>query len=225
MEWVIAPLIIALIVTGAKAFQAWVVWKKHRLEETERLRKFTGSLRTDLILTAPKFPTTYSPPPVPSAGVVLASEVGADYTKLRDLLVAQKYKEADQETARVMLWVASRGKKWLEFLDPESINEFPCSDLRTIDQLWVQNSNGYFGFSIQKEIYNQAGENWIEFAYQVGWMNGEEFKSYEQYTFEISALKGHLPAVGWCWDSMRCYGTAGVWFGGGRFTLFSRRDL
>ena len=30
---------------------------------------------------------------------------------------------------------------------------FPCDDLRTIDQLWVHYSNGKFGFSVQKKIY------------------------------------------------------------------------
>jgi hypothetical protein len=212
MEWVITPLIIALIVTGAKAFQAWVVWKKHRLEETERLRKFTASLRTDLILTAPKFPTTYSPPPVPSAGVVLASEVGVDYTKLRNLLVARKFKEADQETARIMLWVACREKEG--WLDEESINKFPCQDLLTIDQLWVQKSNGRFGFSVQKEIYNQVGKDFDKFADQVEWKVGKEWKNYNELMFEMRAPRGHLSVIG-----------GGGWGEAFWVSLLSRRDL
>ena len=154
MDWAVIGTLAAIVAAAATAISTWLSWKKHRLEEAERLRQFTPPPKPAAPVTTPVFPTTYSPLPSPSTGVVLPSEVGADYTKLRDLLVAQKFKEADQETARVMLWVASRGKKWLEFLDPESINEFPCSDLRTIDQLWVQNSNGRFGFSVQKEIYN-----------------------------------------------------------------------
>jgi hypothetical protein len=34
---------------------------------------------------------------------------------------------------------------------------FPCTDLRTIDGLWVKYSNGHFGFSVQKEIYLSVG--------------------------------------------------------------------
>ncbi|MBO1058259.1 MAG: GUN4 domain-containing protein [Dolichospermum sp. JUN01] len=80
-----------------------------------------------------------------------ASEVNADYTTLRDLLSAKKFKEADKETLRVMLEVTMRENEG--WLDPSSIRRFPCRDLRTIDRLWLESSGGRFGFSVQKEIY------------------------------------------------------------------------
>ncbi|MHC5831684.1 MAG: GUN4 domain-containing protein, partial [Nostoc sp.] len=56
-----------------------------------------------------------------------------DYTRLRDLLAAGEWKEANQETDRVMLAVAGREKeRWFDY---ESIDSFPCEDLRIIDQL------------------------------------------------------------------------------------------
>ena len=77
--------------------------------------------------------------------------VPARYHKLRDLLAAGEWKEADRETARVMLQVASREKEgWLRVEDREN---FPCEDLRAIDKLWVKYSNGRFGFSVQKRIW------------------------------------------------------------------------
>ncbi len=215
MEWFIGTLI-ALFAAVATAFQAWVAWKQHRLDEAERLKKFTASLRPDSTLTTPTFPTTYSPPPVPPVGVVLASEVGADYTKLRDLLVARKYQEANQETAHIMLWVACREKEgWFDY---NSINEFPCQDLRTIDQLWAQNSNGRFGFIVQKEIYNQVGKDFGKFADQVEWMVGGKWKNYEQLMFEMRAPRGHLPGWGGLGRS------SGGWHfvAGGWLYLFSR---
>ncbi len=46
--------------------------------------------------------------------VELKSDAGMDYSKLRDLLKAGKWKEADEETLRVMLAVAKREKEgWL----------------------------------------------------------------------------------------------------------------
>ncbi len=45
---------------------------------------------------------------------------------------------------------------WLRIQD---IQLFPCIDLRTIDQLWVRYSNGRFGFSVQKRIWQSVGEN------------------------------------------------------------------
>ncbi|MFM6508212.1 MAG: GUN4 domain-containing protein, partial [Dolichospermum sp.] len=97
---------------------------------------------------APKASST--PQPV-SPEIQLKSDVGMDYNKLRDLLKAEKWQEADKETRRVMLAVAKREEKG--WFNVESIDNFPCADLRTIDQLWVKYSDGKFGFSVQKRIY------------------------------------------------------------------------
>ena len=87
--------------------------------------------------------------------VELKSDAGMDYSKLRDLLKAGKWKEADEETARVMLAVANLEEE--SWLDNEHIDNFPYKDLRTIDQLWVKYSDGRFGFSVQKRIYQGLG--------------------------------------------------------------------
>ncbi len=66
------------------------------------------------------------------------------YTKLEEYLEAGEWREADQETYSVMLKVAG-GK-----LESEDLKNFSCPDLREIDRLWVQYSQGHFGFSVQK---------------------------------------------------------------------------
>jgi len=104
--------------------------------------------------------------------VQLVSAVGMDYYELRNLLAAGKWKEADQKTGRVMCKVAGKEEEWL---DTKSIDNFPCEDLRTIDQLWVKYSDGRFGFSVQKRIYQSLGgtgeflEIWEAFGDRVGW--------------------------------------------------------
>ncbi|MDB9356319.1 GUN4 domain-containing protein, partial [Nodularia spumigena CS-587/03] len=128
----------------------------------------------------------------------LKSAVGMDYKKLRELLAARKWKEADEETLRVMLAVAKREKEgW--FLR-ESIDNFPCEDLRTIDQLWVKYSNGRFGFSVQKRIYQSLGGTreynskiWQAFGDKVGWYKGGSWLYYTDITFDIKAPEAHLP--------------------------------
>ncbi|MBN4001487.1 GUN4 domain-containing protein [Nostoc sp. LPT] len=77
------------------------------------------------------------------------------YGQLAYYLAAGMWEEADKETDRLMLQVAGREKQG--YLDLGDIRQFPCEDLRTIDQLWVQYSNGHFGFSVQKEIYLSVG--------------------------------------------------------------------
>ena len=139
--------------------------------------------------------------------VQLKSSCGMDYTRLCDLLKAGKWKEADQETQRVMLAVAKPEKE--DWLDDKSIDNFPCEDLRTIDQLWVKYSDGRFGFSVQKRIYQGLGgtreynsEIWQKFGdkvgwRKVGWRKRPSWLYYTDITFDKKAPEGHLPVFEW----------------------------
>ncbi|MEG5059680.1 GUN4 domain-containing protein [Microcoleus sp. A2-C5] len=168
--------------------------------------------------------STVSPPPtnvsltIPiSADVPLKSKRGVDYTQLRYLLASGQWKKADEETANKMVEVAGRREDgWLRF---EDIDRFPCEDLRTIDQLWVKYSNGHFGFSVQKRIYESLGGTREEyddkilqaFADRVGWRVKTKWLSFYDLKFNIKAPEGHLP-VGVVW-SVRWWRFGGA-FGG-----------
>lgn len=53
-----------------------------------------------------------------------------------------------------MLRICDReAEGWLREVD---INKFPCTDLLTIDNLWVKYSKGHFGFSVQKFIWQNV---------------------------------------------------------------------
>ena len=137
----------------------------------------------------------------PRNEVELKSKRGINYTKLRDLLAAGKWKEADEETGKVMCQSAGRTSSgWLRI---EDIDSFPCEDLRIINQLWLHYSNGNFGFSIQKEIYESLGgkreyneEIWQEFGDSVGWKEGGNWLNRHNLNFSQNAVQGHLPAFG-----------------------------
>ncbi|MBE9234181.1 GUN4 domain-containing protein [Cuspidothrix issatschenkoi LEGE 03284] len=124
-----------------------------------------------------------------------------DYSKLRDYLAQGKWKEADEETRRVMLAVA----KCEGWLDEKSIDNFPCEDLSIIDKLWVKYSDGKFGFSVQKRIYQGFGgtrkynsEIWRQFGDKVGWRKGGDWLYYKDITFDKKAPEGHLPSIFSC---------------------------
>ncbi len=159
----------------------------------------------------------------------LSSEKGVDYTQLRDLLAAGKWKEADKETLAVMLKASGREKEG--WLNVESINNFHCTDLRTIDQLWVKYSNGRFGFSVQKRIWKSVGGNpdadyktYCKFGDRVGWRVKGNWIDYPGDVNFSTSPEGHLPiggclrSAGWVgWGYMRVKDVGG--------SLFSRRDL
>lgn len=165
----------------------------------------------------------------PSVKAALQDYIPVIYRNLRDLLTAQKWKSADQETAAVMLKVADReAEGWLRV---EDIHKFPAVDLRMIDQLWRQHSNGRFGLSVQQQVWQRVGTNYAPFGDRVGWRRGF-WLSYSQLNFSATAPEGHLPAAHLSWDSLK-RGQTWLWYGGSvedvRWfevkSLLSRRDL
>ncbi|MEB3282915.1 MAG: GUN4 domain-containing protein [Lyngbya sp.] len=125
------------------------------------------------------------------------------YYKLRSLLEEGKWREADEETYRVMLKVANREDE--DWLNEDAIKNFPCKDLQIIDQLWVKYSEGKFGFSVQKEIYLKVGGNpdvkipsdevWYNFCDKVGWRQKNRWMNHDERLDidDTSAIVGHLP--------------------------------
>ncbi|MGB7442895.1 MAG: serine/threonine-protein kinase [Coleofasciculaceae cyanobacterium] len=151
--------------------------------------------------------------------VTLASEKGVDYSRLKELLTAQKWLEADQETRQKMLQVM--GKQEQGYLENEDIKQFPCHDLSTIDQLWMHYSNAHFGFSQQKHIWLEVGgkpgvynlETYEKFGTCVGWRINDSWKLYSQLNFSLDAPPGHLPlamAIGWGIGAMELVGVEGA---------------
>lgn len=103
-----------------------------------------------------------------------------------------------------MLSIAcSQQGRWLDSL---SIKKISCEELTMIDQLWVNYSNGKFGYSIQKSILEKVEKNIDKFGNCVGWRNGDSWIEYARLKFDIKiAPEGHLPfyldLLGFVWKS------------------------
>jgi hypothetical protein len=132
----------------------------------------------------------------------LSSEKNIDYTRLRNLLAAGKWKEADEETLTVLFKAATQAHEG--HLQIKSIETFPCTDLRTIDRLWVKYSNGRFGFSVQKRIWESVVKESVglkpgeycygmEFPEHVGWTVNYDWLYLSDLTYGENAPEGHLP--------------------------------
>ncbi|MCG8366836.1 MAG: GUN4 domain-containing protein [Pseudanabaenales cyanobacterium] len=157
----------------------------------------------------------------------LVSERG-DYTRLQDLLKARNWKAANEETVTRMCKAINQQEDHLFYR--EDINNFPRQDLRIIDQLWVKYSNGRFGFSVQKKIWQAcgspegSGKEWGQFGTIVGWQTeGGEWLTNPQLAFNSEAPKGHLPCYLYLdysgWDSEEYEEIAAF------CSLLSRQDL
>lgn len=132
--------------------------------------------------------------------------ISEKYRKLEELLIAAsagdktKWKAADEETLAVMLKVARRTKEgWLTH---ESLQKFPCKDLRVINSLWSTHTNNRFGFGIQQKIYAHYGggidgqyneDAWQKFSLAVGWRTRKGWLLRPDVVYDISAPPGHLP--------------------------------
>ena len=99
----------------------------------------------------------------------------------------KNWRAADSITDTLMLFIADREKE--RYLNIPLIENFSCKELKDIDQLWVNNSRGNFGLSVQKKIWVNTGnrlgvkisdwnqndqKNYLRFARAVGWYNNEK---------------------------------------------------
>ncbi|BAZ25552.1 serine/threonine protein kinase [Kalymmatonema gypsitolerans NIES-4073] len=129
---------------------------------------------------------------------VFLTYVPEKYSFLQDCLKRKRWKNADEETVKLMLEVAGRTQQ--RSMDIDSLKKFPCEDLRIIDALWVRYSNDRFGFSVQHRVWKEVkgdspadGKVYERFSETVGWRKTGEWIWYTDLIFDISAPPGHLP--------------------------------
>jgi hypothetical protein len=105
------------------------------------------------------------------------------------LMQHNRWKDADLTNWQFILVSAKREKEG--YLELNNIKNFNCNDLRKVDNLWLENSDKKFGYSVQKRIYLETGnsldfdwkkgvftkwsdEGYNSFAEKVGWKKGKE---------------------------------------------------
>jgi hypothetical protein len=119
-----------------------------------------------------------------------------DFSALRDALKEQDFRKADDETRALLIKMAGADavkRGWVYFSE---ISSMPVKDLQVMDNLWKSASNNRFGYSVQKEMFNQAQKRWPKFFKQIDWTTGEN-SNYRKWPMEfnytLEAPRGHLP--------------------------------
>ena len=94
-----------------------------------------------------------------------------DYSRLEILLANKRWLEADRETAAIYKLIVRKhleeeglsGLFGLDFLGSRQaqlfMGDLPCNKLETIDRLWLEYSDGNFGFSVQVQMIQSISSN------------------------------------------------------------------
>ncbi|QSV62754.1 MAG: hypothetical protein HEQ26_08285 [Dolichospermum sp. DL01] len=139
-----------------------------------------------------------------SANIVYYESLKTHLLNELDYLMQQnRWKDADLKNFQFILVSAKKEqkgdlelndiKKFIQKGDLElnDIKKFNCKDLQKVDKLWVKNSKGKFGYSVQKRIWKETGnsldfdwkketftkwsnEGYDGFIERVGWKKGKE---------------------------------------------------
>ncbi|MFB2972300.1 GUN4 domain-containing protein [Aerosakkonema sp. BLCC-F183] len=152
----------------------------------------------------------------------LSSAVGIDYRNLRNFLAVKDFESANKETKSLFQKISYIDLN-LSNPDPEKTKtqRIPCTDICTIDRLWVKYSEEHFGISVQHKIHREifinlyiekkefdkrekierseeeiaqsAGfDTWRKFNDIVGWKSADISPI---YIYKDSAPMGHLPVI------------------------------
>ncbi|WP_013324766.1 GUN4 domain-containing protein [Gloeothece verrucosa] len=132
----------------------------------------------------------------PTGVIPLKSERNIDYQTLQQCLARADFQEADNLTRSLLCELAGEAaiqRKWLYFTEVE---QFPSTDLNTLNALWWIHSEGKFGFSVQRRIWQSVGKDFAKLWPKIGWKNGNNWTQYpDEFIWDLSAPQGHLPLL------------------------------
>lgn len=130
----------------------------------------------------------------PQGIIPLNSDRDIDYSPIEEALAQRSFQEADRLTLLKRCELAGEQamqRKWIYFTE---VDNFPTTDLKTMDQLWYSYSQGKFGFSVQRKIWLSLGQDFPKLWTKIGWKKGNLWTRYpNEFIWDLSAPVGHLP--------------------------------
>ena len=131
----------------------------------------------------------------------LISSEGIDYTPLQEDLQRQQWLRANETTSNLIL--QSVGRQQQGWMTQDDVKKFSCEDLKIIDNLWKEYSQGRFGFTVQFPIFVETGnrpgrlvdtEAYDNFGTRIGWRKDGQWVQFKyNLDFSLEAPVGHLP--------------------------------
>ncbi len=138
---------------------------------------------------------------IPQIPTYLPSDKGIDYVPLATLLATGNFEEADQFTRDNLIRIAGPDAQKRNFVYWTEVLNIPSTDLATMERLWLEFSDGKFGYTVQKRVWDIEQGNFDNFIRRIGWTkieNGVERKlkwfGKSEFIYDVNkAVKGHLP--------------------------------
>lgn len=107
----------------------------------------------------------------PTTSFSTPSSTSSKFDILQQHLSAQNFREADEETRRLLIVLAGEAAQKRGYVFFSEVQFIPEADLKAIDDLWRQHSNNRFGYSVQKRIFfDKVNQDFTNFFIKVGWM-------------------------------------------------------
>ncbi|GAA0162970.1 hypothetical protein Leryth_006317 [Lithospermum erythrorhizon] len=143
--------------------------------------------------------TTSTTPTTPST----TDPNAISYDLLEQLLSSKNFRQADDETRRLLIVLAGEGAQKRGYVFFSEVQFIPEDDLKTIDTLWKKYSDNKFGYSVQKKIFKKVNKDFSRLFIKLGWMKklDSEVEQYNYRAFPTEFIwelndetpEGHLP--------------------------------
>jgi len=137
----------------------------------------------------------------PTIPTYLPSLRGVDYVPLATMLATGDFKAADQFTRDNLIKISGAADKGRSFVYFTEVKNIPSVDLATMERLWLDFSDGKFGYSVQKRAWDLENGHFDNFIRRIGWTATEDGRERKlkwfganEFIYDVSkAPKGHLP--------------------------------
>jgi GUN4-like len=135
------------------------------------------------------------------------SAVGADFGPLEKLLKSQQWEAAAEETQDVVFQISQKNAYptiGQDMLTAQSVENFPCQDIKSLNSLWRKYSQDRFGYRSQLlvvkrqsvelsyETLRSTPEVWSRFTSQLGWQVARTEESPDLRSL-TDVPEGHFP--------------------------------
>lgn len=152
-------------------------------------------------VTTASTPNSSAPTPVTPA--VTASPPPPSLDLLGRQLQGGDYRQADETTRALLIDLVGESARRRGYIFFSEVQFISAEDLHAIDTLWREHSNGKFGYSVQRRLWEKSRRDFTRFFIKVGWMKKldtevEQFNYRafpDEFIWELNddTPEGHLP--------------------------------